>query len=495
MLAAGLGHQSKVSCYLYNSPEYLETMFGAFLAGCVPINTNYRYGPEEIIYLFDNADAEAVVFHGIFAEMIDGIRDRLPKVKKWYMVADSVASVPSWATNYADVASQVVPDVEPVTPLSGDNLLLLYTGGTTGMPKGVMWRQDDLYNVLGSGGNAPAGIAPVETLDELLDRLNPEVAGLRTLVACPLMHGTGQFMALNTLAGGGCLVTLSNRSFDVPALWQTVQDSAANIVVIVGQAFAGPMLEELDAHPGKYNLSSVVMMASSGVMWQHDNKEGLLVHMPTTIMFDSLGSSEAVGLGGSMSVKGAAQKTAQFNLGPNCVVFTEDGQRVQPGSGQTGVVAVGGAIPLGYYKDETKSAQTFRIFEGRRWSVPGDWAEVNADGSVHLLGRGSVCINTGGEKVFPEEVEEAMKTHPAIRDAVAVGIADKRFGETICGVVEFELQQSVSFEDLNAHVKKTLAAYKAPRNMVVVPTIGRAANGKVDYKRLKEVAAASVGAS
>ncbi len=194
-----------------------------------------------------------------------------------------------------------------------------------------------------------------------------------------------------------------------------------------------------------------------------------------------------------MSVKGAAQKTAQFNLGPNCVVFTEDGQRVQPGSGQTGVVAVGGAIPLGYYKDETKSAQTFRIFEGRRWSVPGDWAEVNADGSVHLLGRGSVCINTGGEKVFPEEVEEAMKTHPAIRDAVAVGLADKRFGETICGVVEFEPKQSVTFEDLNAHVKKTLAAYKAPRNMVVVPTIGRAANGKVDYKRLKEVATVSVG--
>ena len=495
MLAAGLGHQSKVSCYLYNSPEYLETVFGAFLAGCVPINTNYRYGAEEIIYLFDNADAEAVVFHGVFAEMIDGIRDRLPKVKKWYMVADSVTSIPAWATNYADVASQVVPDVEPATPLSGDNLLLLYTGGTTGMPKGVMWRQDDLYNVLGAGGNAPAGIAPVETLDELLDRLNPEVAGLRTLVACPLMHGTGQFMALNTLAGGGCLVTLSNRSFDVPVLWQTVQDSAANIVVIVGQAFAGPMLEELDAHPGKYNLSSVVMMASSGVMWQHDNKEGLLVHMPTTILFDSLGSSEAVGLGGSMSVKGAAQKTAQFNLGPNCVVFTEDGQRVQPGSGQTGVVAVGGAIPLGYYKDETKSAQTFRIFEGRRWSVPGDWAEVNADGSVHLLGRGSVCINTGGEKVFPEEVEEAMKTHPAIRDAVAVGLADKRFGETICGVVEFEPKQSVTFEDLNAHVKKTLAAYKAPRNMVVVPTIGRAANGKVDYKRLKEVATVSVGSS
>ncbi len=494
LLESGLGHQSKVSCYLYNSPEYLETMFATFLAGCAPINTNYRYGAEEIVYLFDNADAEAVVFHGVFAELIDGIRARLPKVKRWYMVSDSVTTVPAWAIKYEDVASRVVPDLEPEVPLSGDDLLLLYTGGTTGMPKGVMWRQNDLYNVLGSGGNAPAGIAPVDNIEELLERLDPQIAGLRTLVACPLMHGTGQFMALNTLAGGGCLVTLSNRSFDVPALWQTVQDSAANIVVIVGQAFAGPMLEELDAHPEKYDLSSVVMIASSGVMWQHENKQGLLVHMPTTILFDSLGSSEAVGLGGSMSVKGAAQKTAQFVLGPNCAVFTEDGDRVQPGSGKSGVVAVGGAIPLGYYKDEVKTTQTFRIFEGRRWSVPGDWAEVNADGSVHLLGRGSVCINTGGEKVFPEEVEEAMKTHPAVRDAVAVGLADKRFGETICGVVEFETQQSVSFDELNAHVKKSLAAYKAPRNMVVVSTIGRAANGKVDYKRLRELAESSIGA-
>jgi acyl-CoA synthetase (AMP-forming)/AMP-acid ligase II len=267
-----------------------------------------------------------------------------------------------------------------------------------------------------------------------------------------------------------------------------------NSIVIVGQAFAGPMLEALDANPGKWDTSSVIQMGSSGVMWSQENKDALLNHIPQMLISDSFGSSEAVGMGMSVSAKGAAVKTAQFALGPNCVVFTEDGKRVEPGSGERGLVAVGGAIPLGYYKDEVKSAQTFRIFEDRRWTVPGDWAEVNADGTLHLLGRGSVCINTGGEKVFPEEVEEVLKTHASVRDAVAVGIPDTRFGETICAVVEAEPGHSPELDELSAHVKSRLAAYKAPRNVVVVSTIGRAPNGKVDYKRLKQHAIDQLGA-
>jgi fatty-acyl-CoA synthase len=273
-----------------------------------------------------------------------------------------------------------------------------------------------------------------------------------------------------------------------------VQDRAVNSIVIVGQAFAGPMLESLDANPTRWNLSSVVQMGSSGVMWSQENKNALLEHIPQMLITDSFGSSEAVGMGMSVAAKGAAPKTAQFALGPNCVVFTEDGKRVQPGSGESGLVAVGGAIPVGYYKDEVKSAQTFRIFEERRWTVPGDWAEVNEDGTLHLLGRGSVCINTGGEKVFPEEVEEMVKTHSSVRDAVAVGIPDTRFGETICVVVEAEPGETPTLEVLSAHVKARLAAYKAPRNVVVVSTIGRAPNGKVDYKRLKQHAIDTLGA-
>jgi acyl-CoA synthetase (AMP-forming)/AMP-acid ligase II len=490
LLAAGLGHQSKVAQYLYNCPEYMESVVAALKISAVPVNTNFRYGPEEILYLFDNADAEAVVFHASFAELLDGIRDRLPKVRRWYVVADEAGAGPDWATPYEDVVAGGAD--RPVAPWgrSGDDLLLLYTGGTTGMPKGVMWRQDDLVNVLGAGGNAVLGTAPAADLDDLAGRVNPDVPGHVMLVGCPLMHGTGQFSAINALLGGGTIVSLPNRRFDVAELFSEIQRLKVTVIIIVGQAFAGPMLAHLDAHPGEYDLSSVALITSSGVMWSHDNKAGLIRHMPQVILFDSYGSSEAVGLGGSVSAAGAAEQTARFMLGPNCAVFTDDGRRVEPGSGEQGMVGVGGFIPLGYYKDEVKSAQTFRVIEGRRWSIPGDFAEVNADGSLHLLGRGSVCINTGGEKVFPEEVEEALKTHPAVQDVVAVGLPDERFGEVICAVVEpAEGAAPPDLATLSEHVKASLAAYKAPRQLVLVDTIGRAANGKVDYKRLKQVAA------
>jgi acyl-CoA synthetase (AMP-forming)/AMP-acid ligase II len=496
MQSAGLGHQSKVAHYLYNAPEYLETTFASFLGGFVPVNTNYRYGPEEILYLFDNSDAEAVVFHAVFVTLIEEVRARLPQVKRWYCVADeSGVATPKWAVDYNEVVSSSVAPVVPAVALNSDDMLFLYTGGTTGMPKGVMWRQEDLIQVLGRGGNALLGVAPAETVEEVVSRIVPGQSGTRTLVACPLMHGTGQFSAFISLAMGGCIVTMPNRNFDPAKLWDTTQELKVNTIAIVGQAFAGPMLEVLDANPGKWDLSSLIQMGSSGVMWSQENKEGLLNHIPQMYITDSFGSSEAVGMGASVSAKGAPVKTAQFALGPNCVIFTEDGKRVEAGSGERGLVAVGGAIPVGYYKDEVKSAQTFRMFEGRRWTVPGDWAEVNTDGTLHLLGRGSVCINTGGEKVFPEEVEEVLKTHGTVRDAVAVGIPDTRFGESICAVVEAEPGQMPTLEDLSGHVRSRLAAYKAPRNVVVVPTIGRAPNGKVDYKRLKQHAMDTLGIS
>ncbi len=495
-VAAGLTHQSKIACYLYNAPEYLETMFAAFKAAMAPVNTNYRYGPEEITYLFDNADAEAVVFHACFADLVDQVRDGLPKVKRWYVVADETGDGPSWATSYEVVATSGATLGDLPWQRSGDDLLLLYTGGTTGMPKGVMWRQDDLFNVLGAGGSPITGVPPATDVTDLVGRIDPSQPGPVMLVACPLMHGTGQFTAINNMGSGGAIVSLVNRKFSVHELFQTIQDRGVSSLVIVGQAFAGPMLDDLDAEPGRFDLSSLMLVASSGVMWSRENKDGLLRHLPQVLLFDSFGSSEAVGMGGSVSAAGAAQETAKFALGPTCAVFGDDGQRVAPGSGEQGMVAVGGFIPLGYYKDEVKSAATFRTFEGRRWSVPGDFAEVNADGSLKLLGRGSVCINTGGEKVFPEEVEEALKKHPAVRDAVAVGLPDPRFGETICAVVEAEQGAEMpTLAALSDHVKQHLAAYKAPRHLVVVDTIGRAPNGKVDYKRLKGEAIDRVGAA
>jgi fatty-acyl-CoA synthase len=372
-------------------------------------------------------------------------------------------------------------------------VLLLYTGGTTGMFKGVMWRQDDLFNVLGAGGQALLGFPPLSSVAEAGTRLDPTGPFFTMLTACPLMHGTGQFSSLIAMNLGGAVVSLPSRRLDVAELWSEVERTRANAIIIVGQAFAGPMLEHLDANPGRYDLRSVRLISSSGVMWSQENKDGLLRHLPGAILFDSYGSSEAVGLGGSVSAQGTAAETAKFLLGPTCAVFTEDGRRVAAGSGERGLVAITGFIPLGYYKDEAKTAQTFRTFEGVRWSVPGDFAEVNADGTLRLLGRGSVCINTGGEKVFPEEVEEAMKTHVGVRDAVAVGVPDPRFGEAICAIVEPDGDRAVDPAELSAHVRERLAAYKAPRHVVVVDSIGRAPNGKVDYKRLKELAVERVG--
>jgi fatty-acyl-CoA synthase len=312
------------------------------------------------------------------------------------------------------------------------------------------------------------------------------------LPACPLMHGTGQFSAFISLQVGGSVVMLENRHFDVVELWSTVARRGVNSVVIVGDAFAKPMLAELDTNPGKYDLSSVRLISSSGVMWSRETKEGLLRHVPQAILFDSFGSSEAVGMGASASGAGQAVETAQFQLGERVQVFTEDGRAVEPGSDDVGMVAVGGYIPLGYYKDEEKTARTFRTIDGKRWSIPGDFAQVNADGTLHLLGRGTVCINTGGEKVFPEEVEEVLKQHETVRDAVCVGLPDDRFGEIICAVVEPQPGATIEDDALVEHVRARLARYKAPRKVLVVDTIGRSPAGKVDYRGLKEKALQSL---
>jgi fatty-acyl-CoA synthase len=302
------------------------------------------------------------------------------------------------------------------------------------------------------------------------------------------MHGTGQFSAFISMNAGGCIVTLEQRTFDPEELWSTVDRRRVNAIVIVGDAFAKPLLAALDSAPGRHDLSSVRMISSSGVMWSRETKEGLLRHVPDAVLFDSFGSSEAVGMGGSTSAAGAPAETATFQLGPFVQVFTEDGRRVEPGSDDVGMVAVGGYIPVGYYKDEEKTARTFREIDGQRWSIPGDFAMVNADGTLHLLGRGTVCINTGGEKVFPEEVEEVVKQYPGVHDAVCVGLPDDRFGEIVCAVVETAAGASVDADALIGHVREHLARYKAPRRVVLVDSIGRSPAGKVDYRGLRQLA-------
>ena len=489
LLDAGALGQDKVAQYLYNCPEYLESMFACFKAGLVPVNTNYRYADAELVYLWDNADAVAVVFHGTFTERIAGIRDRLPKVETWLWVDDGSGPCPDWAVPYEEAAATETDRVVAPWGRGDDDLLFMYTGGTTGMPKGVMWRQDSMVRAVVGATN------PMYRADPDYDALRATMTapGLTMVPGCPLMHGTGQFTGLLTLATGGCVVTLTNRHFDVVELLDTIVARGINMVVIVGDAFAKPMVAALDAEPDRWDLSTVMAMTSSGVMWSQDTKAGLLRHNPTMMLIDAFSSSEAIGLGQSVSTAGGEAGTAKFALGETSRVITDDGRDVEPGSGEIGRVAVRGYTPIGYYKDPEKSAATFVQIDGETYSIPGDYATVEADGTLTLLGRGSVCINTGGEKVFPEEVEEVLKLHHAVHDSVVVGLPDDKFGEAITAVVELHPGRDADEDELVTHVKEQLAGFKAPKRVVTIDTIGRAPNGKVDYKRMKRFAADELG--
>jgi fatty-acyl-CoA synthase len=492
LLDLGVEHQDKVAHYLYNCPEFLESMFAIFRAGLAPVNTNYRYADEELLYLWDNADAVAVVFHGAFADRIDTLRHKLPDIKGWLWVDDGSGPCPDWASSYEEIAAKGTYGDKAIGPWgrSGDDLYMLYTGGTTGMPKGVMWRQDDIFSSLNEAYGFP--YPPEPDYDAVRKARTEQGPGVVGLPACPLMHGTGAFTSFNIVSGGGRIVTLANRTFDADELLDAVEREKVNVIAIVGDAFAKPILRALDASPGARDLSSLLLMVSSGVMWSKETKEGLLRHHPAMLLSDAFSSSEALGMGSSVSGGGQAVDTAKFTVGQNAIVVTDDGRLVAPGTGEIGMVGVKGRTPLGYYKDPEKSAKTFRVIDGVRYSIPGDYATVEADGSLKLLGRGSVCINTGGEKVYPEEVEEALKTHPSIRDAVAVGVPDEKWGEAITAMVELHDGVSLDEAGVVAHVKSRLAAYKAPKRVLAVDTIGRAPNGKVDYKRLKAEAAARV---
>jgi len=261
-----------------------------------------------------------------------------------------------------------------------------------------------------------------------------------------------------------------------------------NTIAIVGDAFAKPMLGALDERRSEYTLDSLIAIISSGVMWSREVKQRLLGHHPGMVCFDSFGSSEAVGFGASITTAGGESRTGRFQLGERVKVFTEEEREVAPGSGVPGFVAHGGAIPLGYYKDAEKTASTFRTIGGVRYVIPGDWCTVEADGTLNLLGRGSVCINTGGEKVYPEEVEEALKTHPAVYDALVVGVRDDKWGQAVIGLVEPRPATTVQEDDLRQHVRARLAGFKTPKRVLVVETIGRAPNGKDDYVAMAKLA-------
>ncbi|HUI25929.1 MAG TPA: AMP-binding protein [Candidatus Kryptonia bacterium] len=481
-------HQAKVALYTYNHPAYMEVVYASFKAALVPVNVNYRYREEELRYLLDNADAEIVVVHEDFVALLSKVLDALPQIKGVLVVTEGgTPRLPRLAQDYEAVAETDRP--APRVTCSPEDMMFLYTGGTTGMPKGVMWRQGDLYHRFAGGGlgPAPADMAAFE------DNVKSPPLRLRTLIGPPLMHGTGWFTAMIAWMTGGAVIMLDDpKAFDAAQLWQVVERTQPAAITIVGDSFAKPMLRALESAPRQYDLSSVRMIASSGVMWSQETKQGLIKYLPQTMLVDAFSSSEAVGMGVSVTTAAGAVSTAKFQLTDKTKLFDEDLRLIETKPGVKGLVGVGGPQPVGYYKDPDKSARTFVQTEYGRFSVPGDWAVVNDDGvTLTVLGRGSVCINTGGEKVFPEEVEEVIKRHSGVKDVVVVGVPDEKWGEAITAVMS--TNAPVEPDAIKRFVKDHLAGYKAPKHVVIVDDVYRSPAGKADFKRTKQLAMERLG--
>ena len=493
MTNSGLGDNSKVGLYLHNSNEYLEAQYSVFKIKGVPINVNYRYKEEELIYLLDNSDSEAVFFQSCYAEQIESIKDRLPKIKLYIQVDDGSGDVLSFAQDYETAISECKP-MERLER-SEDNIYMLYTGGTTGMPKGVMYQHGGhLKGMLNTAG--AWGLIPVqEKID--VDSVALEVKKLAdegrlpiSIPACPLMHGTGMWLgALIPHLVGGTVVTLPNLGFDPDGLLKEVEKRKANNIVIVGDAFAKPIMDALDkaeSEGNPYKLDSINTVISSGVMWSSEVKQGLLKHHDM-VLVDAMGSTEG-GMGSSRASRDNPAETAKFVLNPGVIVITDEGEIVEPGSDKMGKIGTSGLVPLGYFKDEKKSAETFKEFQGTRYSFPGDYAKVELDGTITLLGRGSNCINTAGEKVYPEEVEEAIKRHGDIYDCLVVGLKDDRFGQRVVALASYQDGKEIEEQELIAFTREHLAGYKLPKQVLFVDEVMRAPNGKANYKWAQETA-------
>jgi len=486
---AGLaGHESgqdHLALYLHNGNEYLEGMIGAYKARAVPFNVNYRYVAEELEYLLLDSSARGIVYHSAFAPTLAEIRDRLPGLTTLLQVADDsgngLLDGAEWYEDVLAAASPVLADGlrESWSP---DDLYVLYTGGTTGMPKGVMWRQADIWPAA-LGGRKLGTSDEWESLDELV--ANAANGGIKLMPLAPFMHGAAHWMAFNAFGGGNTIVlpSIVERLDPVDAL-RTVEQHGVNIMLIVGDAFARPILDEIDT--GDHDLSSLIMTVSGGAALTSGIKARLLDAVPTMMIMDGLGASETGQQASQVAAAGQTATTGTFTPGPGMCILSEDLSRVlEPGDDEMGWLGQQGRVPLGYLGDEAKTARTFPTIGGVRYSVPGDRARVSSDGVLELLGRDSVTINSGGEKIFAEEVEAALAGHPAVMDVVVCGRPSERWGNEVVAVVQLREGVSVTTDDLETEAERHVARYKLPKAYVFRDRIQRSPSGKADYRWAK----------
>ncbi len=471
--SAGVAPGDHVGVQLYNGTEYVETMIACLKVRAVPINVNYRYVEDELAYLFNDADLVALVYDTEFAPRVAAVQPRAATLRHLVVVGDGAAA--DGSVRYDDaVAAQ--PATRGFAERSPDDLYIIYTGGTTGMPKGVMWRQEDIF-FAGMGGAEPVG-EPVSRAEEVAERAVSR-GRLVMFPVAPLMHGAAQLATWIGFLQAAKVVLV--RKFEPTDVLATIARERCNSLSIVGDAMARPLAEALEGPMAGTDVSSVLAISSAGAILSRSVREKLQSLLPNTLLLDNFGASET-GFQGTAVAGSSPDAGLRFSVNGRTAVLDDDLTRVEPGSGVVGRVAQRGHVPVGYYKDPRKTADSFVTIDGERWVLLGDMARVEADGTIAVLGRGAVCINTGGEKVYPEEVEAALKSHPGVYDVLVAGVPDERYGQRVAAVVEARPDVAApSVEELQEWCRERVAGYKVPRHVVFVDAVKRSPSGKADY--------------
>jgi acyl-CoA synthetase (AMP-forming)/AMP-acid ligase II len=479
----GVGAGTHVGMCTRNRLQSIVTMLAVYKLRAALININFRYTAGEIEYVLENADVVALVHERSFTDRIEAALPGAPTVRHTVVIEDET-DLPYSGTSFADAIASSRPDRD-FEDRSGDDHYLLYTGGTTGAPKGVIWRHEDVWRTLGGGINFITGEALEDEFAQA--ELGRMTGGLTRICLAPLIHGNAQWAALMALFGGDTVVLLPQ--FDADEVWAAVERRKANLIVLIGDAMARPMIEAFRRK--SYDVSTLFAISSSAALFSQSVKDEYLEALPNVVITDAIGSSETGFMGISMVTKDGAHGVGgpRVTAGRDTIVIDVDDKPLTPGADEIGRLARGGHIPLGYYKDPEKTARLFVEVDGKRYTVPGDLARHEADGTITLLGRGNTCVNTGGEKVFPEEVESALMSHPDVFDVLVVGVADERLGQRVAAVIEPRPGTNPSAEELSKHVRAELAGYKTPRSIWFVDKVQRLATGKANYRWASQYAA------